>query len=134
MADDLIPFKEPGDRITGRTTAAVIGKRCLKISGDRTSGPGLSATSEGSLYRVAHADAAGRIVGVAAWSAASGKDVTIVRGSKTIVPIRAEANIAAFEEVQVGTAGQVIPLAAGVAIGYAMSAALANTDAEISLY
>lgn len=134
MANDLIPLYEPGGRLTAKASAAVIGKRCVKISGNRTSGPGLSSTAEGGTYQVAHADAAGPILGVACYDAAIGKHVTVVCDPGQIVPIRAEAAIAAFQEVQVGTAGQVIPLAAGKAIGRCMTAALINTDAEIKLY
>jgi hypothetical protein len=35
---DAIPYKKPGEDITGHATAAVVGKRFLAISGDRTSG------------------------------------------------------------------------------------------------
>lgn len=134
MANDAIEFYAPGGYISAKATAPVTGKRCVKISGNRTSGPGLSATSEGSNYQVAHADAAGRIFGVAAWDAATGALVKIIKDPGTIVPIRCSAAIAAFQEVEVGASGQVIPRASGVAIGYATTAALINTDAEICLY
>lgn len=134
MANDLIPFYEPGGRITCKTTGAVTGKRCVMVSGDRTSGPGLSSTAEGGVYQVAHATAAGRILGVACHDAASGALVTVVCDPGQIVPIRAAGAIAAFAEVEVGATGQVVTKAAGVAIGKAMTAALINTDAEIKLY
>lgn len=134
MANDCIPFYKPGADITGHASAAVTGKRFVKISGNRQSGPGLASTAEGGNYQINHATAAGRICGVAAHDAALGAKVTIVRGPGMVVPVRAEAAIAAFEEVEVGTNGQAVPKAAGVAVGYAMTAALINTDAEICLY
>lgn len=124
MANECIPFYEPGGNVTGHASAAVTGKRCLKVSGDRTDGN----------IAVAHADAGGRIFGVADADAAQGKKVGVVRGPGFIVPIRAEAAVDAFEEVEVGTNGQVVPLDAGVPIGFAVTAALINTDAQIALY
>lgn len=116
------PFNRPGQDVTGHATAAVTGKRCVAISGDR----------EGGNIAVAHATAAGRIFGVAAFDAALDAKVPVIRGG--IVPILAGAAIAAFEEVEVGVAGRVIPLAAGVAVGFAVTAAANDTDAQICLY
>lgn len=119
------PFYEPGQDLTGKASGAVVGKRLVKITGNQN--------TDGT-FPVAHADAGGRAVGVADRDAGVGKTLGIIRGPGRVVPIRAEAAINAFQEVQIGTAGQVIPLAAGVAIGYAMTAALINTDAKIHLY
>lgn len=127
MANNVcIPFYEPGQDVTGKADgAAVIGKRLVKINDDQN--------SDGT-FPVIHAVAAGRAFGVADRDAADGKTLGIVRGPGRIVPIRAVAAIDAFEEVEVGAAGQVTPLANGVAIGYAVTAALINTDAKICLY
>lgn len=125
MNDVCIPFKEPGQSVTGQTTAAVTGKRFLKISGDKL--------ADGS-YRVAHADAAGRVCGVSEWTAASGAKIGVLRGPGKCVPVTCAAAVDAFEEVEVGANGQATPLAAGVAVGYAMNAAAADADAEICLY
>lgn len=124
MANELHPFKEPGADVTGTTSAAVTGKRCLAITGN--------IQADGTLT-VAHATAGGRICGVAKYDAASGKRVGIARGPK-VVPIAAGGAIAAFAEVEVGADGQVITKASGVAIGYVETAAASGSDARVNLY
>lgn len=116
---------DPGTAITGEASSAVTARRCVAISGNRAAGGNVA---------VAHATAAGRIFGVAANDAASGALVTVVRGNSRVVKIAAGGSIAAFAEVEVGTAGKVVAKSSGVAIGYALTAASNNTDAEISLY
>lgn len=124
MANECISIYEPGRDITGRASAAVTGKRFLKISGNRSSGN----------IAVAPADAAGRVCGVAKYDAASGDIVGVLRGKDRVVPVTAGGNIAAFAEVEVGANGQAITKASGVAVGYAVTAATSGNDAEISLY
>ncbi|MDO0975991.1 DUF2190 family protein [Mycolicibacterium frederiksbergense] len=113
----------PGADVTAEATAAVTARRFLAISGNRASGGNLS---------VAHATAAGRIFGVAATDAAQGDLVTVVRDG--VVKVTAGGNIAAFAEVEVGTSGQVVTIASGVAVGYALTAATSGNVAEIHLY
>src|SRR3982751_2557720 len=125
MANELIAFKEPGADVTGQASADVIGKRCLAITGNMQ--------TDGSLT-VAHATAAGRIVGVAKYDALTGAKVGIIRGTNRVVPIKAAGNIAAFAEVEVGANGKVVTKASGVAIGYAETAATSGADARICLY
>lgn len=124
--NECIPFYEDGDDITGIASAAVTGKRCVMISGNRS--------STGNVVPVAHATAAGRIFGVSGYDAAIGEFVRCIRGSKMVVPILAGAAINAFQEVEVGANGTVVPLAAGIAVGYAITHADNATDAQISLY
>lgn len=124
MANENIGVYEPGQDISGRASAAITGKRFLKISGNRS----------GGNIAVAHADAGGRVCGVSGRDAASGKLVNVKRGKDRVVFVTAGANLAAFAEVQVGTDGQAIPKDAGVAVGYAVTAATSGGDAEISLY
>lgn len=124
MANENHGVYEPGADITGHATAAVTGKRFVKVSGNRTDGN----------ISVAHADAAGRVFGVSKYDAANGKKVGVHRGNSRITFVTAGANIAAFAEVEVGAAGVAIPLAAGVAAGFAVTAAINGSDAEISLY
>ena len=116
---------DPGANITGEATGAITARRFLAISGDRASGGNIS---------VAHATAAGRVCGVAGNDAATGGLVTIVRGNSRVVKVAAGGSIAAFAQVEVDTAGKAVTLASGVAVGYALTAASNNTDAEISLY
>ncbi|QHB37848.1 hypothetical protein SEA_OPIE_5 [Gordonia phage Opie] len=124
MANENVAVYEPGQDISGRASAAVTGKRFLKISGNRSSGN----------VAVAHADAGGRICGVSGRDAASGELVRVMRGSGRVVFVTAAANLAAFQEVEVGTNGQAIVKASGVAVGYAVTAATSGGDAEINLY
>ena len=132
--NELTAFYEPGSDITAYVTSDVIGKRCVMISADRQAGPALNTSVSGGNLSVAPATAAGRIFGVAKWDAATGQLVGVKRGNGVIVPIKAAGAIAAFAEVEVGTAGQVVTKASGVAIGYAVTAASSGADAQISLY
>jgi hypothetical protein len=139
MANDCIPFKRPGLDVTGQAEGAITGKRCVQISGARTSGPGLAATAEGSNYVVGipsttgAAGAGKRIFGVAKYDAADGAKVGVIRGN-AIVPITAGGTIAAGAEVEVAADGRVIALAAGIAVGVACGAGTAGNDVEVALY
>jgi hypothetical protein len=124
VANENAGVYEPGRHITGHATAAITGKRFLKISGNR---------SDGNIA-VAHADAAGRVCGVSGFDAAINKKVNVVRGNSRVTFVTAGGNIAAFAEVEVGANGTAVTLAAGVAVGYAITAATNGNDAEISLY
>jgi hypothetical protein len=117
---------DPGATITGQATAAVTAKRFLAISGNRTAGGNIA---------VAPAAAAGRTCGVAGNDAAVGELVRVVRGGGRVVRVTASGAIAAAAaEVQVGANGTATTLAAGVAVGYAITGAADAADAEISLY
>lgn len=116
---------DPGANITGEATATITAKTFLAISGNRTSGGNIA---------VAPATAAGRVAGVARNDAASGELVTIARGNSRVVKVTAGGTIAAFAEVEVGTAGKAVAKSSGVAVGYALTGATNNNDAEISLY
>lgn len=124
MANENYGVYEPGADITGHATAAVTGKRFLRITGDRTDGN----------ISVAHATAAGRVCGVSKYDAASGKKVGVMRGNSRVVHVEAGGAIAAFAEVEVGASGTAVTLSAGVAVGYALTAAADGDDAQISLY
>ena len=124
MANELIDIYKPGTDITGRASAAVTGKRFLKISGNRA----------GGNIAVAHADAGGRTCGVATFDAASGSVVGVARGNSRVVPVTADGAIAAWAEVEVGTAGKAKTIGTGKAVGYALTAAADGADAQISLY
>lgn len=115
----------PGADITGEATAAVTAKRFVAISGNRTTGGNIA---------VAPAAAGARPCGVAGHDAAVGGLVRVVRGNSRVVRVTASGAIAANAEVQVGAGGTVQTKAAGLAVGYALTAAADATDAEISLY
>lgn len=114
---------EPGRDITAEATAAVTGKRFVAIPGNRTTGGNVA---------VAPAAAAGRVFGVARHDAAVGELVSVARAG--VVKVTASGALAAFAEVQVGANGTATALAAGVAVGYAITGAADAADAEIALY
>ncbi|WP_020393452.1 capsid cement protein [Kribbella catacumbae] len=117
-----LPLYEPGRDVTAKALTAVIGKRVVAIAGN------------GSVPNplVAHAAAAAKAFGVAAYDAPAGDEVPIIRGG--IVPIKAAAAITANAEVEVGAAGQVIPKAAGIAVGYAIFDAANGADCFVHFY
>src|SRR3954453_3495972 len=134
MANDCIPFKEPGSAVTGKATAAVVGKRFLAISGNRTGGgAGGLSTDLANVYQVAHAAAGARAIGVSRVDAANGSLVGIHTQPGIIVPVTAGATLTAGQEVQSDATGQAIPFAAGIQLGVAMTGASAGADAEIKL-
>lgn len=124
MANEAVGIYEPGRDITGRASATVTGKRFLKISGNRS----------GGNIAVAPADAGGRACGVAKYDAASGEIVGVARGNSRVIQVTADGAIAAFAEVEVGTAGKAKTVGTGAKVGYALTAAADGADAEISLY
>lgn len=113
----------PGADVTAEATADITARRFVAISGNRAAGGNLS---------VAHATAAGRVFGVSGSDAATGDLVTVSRDG--VLKVIAGGNIAAFAEVEVGTAGRAITKASGVAVGYAVTGATNNGVAEIHLY
>lgn len=138
-ANEAFAYYEPGCRITAKASATVVGKRLLKISGNRTSGPLVnpvqaSDTTEGGVYQVAHAAAStDAIVGVAGWDAASGELVPVI--SEGVVSVTSGAAITAGVPVMSDAAGKVIAAtAANRVIGIAMTGVGgADLDAEIKL-
>ena len=141
MANDLIPYKRPGEDVSGYCTAAVTGKRCVQISAAKptTERPeGLATTAGGGLYRVALPSGAGAnggaakmIFGVAKYDAAINKTVGVVR--EGIVPITASAAITAGVSLQVAADGTVVPASTGVVIGYACDDCANGADCEVAL-
>lgn len=137
--NELIPFYERADRLTGQASAAVTGKRLLAISGNRVSGPaipgspsvGASDPTDGGNYQVAHAAAQGAAIGASTWDAAIGEKVDIIR--RGVVPITAAANIVANARLEAGANGQVQTLTTGVCIGIAMTGCLSGADCEVLL-
>lgn len=116
---------DPGANITAEATGSITARRFLAISGNRTTGGNVAVVT---------ATAAGRICGVAGNDAATGDLVTVVRGNSRVVKVAAGGSINAGAEVEVGSAGKAVAKSSGVAVGYALTGASNNTDAEISLY
>lgn len=126
MANECIPLFRPGQDITGQTTTAVTGKTFVDITATRDATTG--------LIKVGTATAAGLSFGVAAYDAASGGRVAIVRGKGAIVPVTAGGTIAAGAEVEVGATGRAVTKAAGIARGRAVEAGTSGNDVFIELY
>ena len=140
MANDLIPYKRPGEDTTGYAVAAIIGKRCVQIAAAKVNkAEGLSTTGEGGTYRVALPSGAGAnggaakmVFGVSKYDqSVIGKLVGIVRGG--IVPITSSAAITAGQGVQVAADGTVVPFTTGVQIGTACDDCASGADCEVAL-
>lgn len=133
MPDNVCtPFHMTSD-LTFRATAAVTGKRFVAPSGNRTGGPGLSTDLE-NVYRMAHCPAGERSFGVSKYDVPIDEEGGAYGTPGRIVPVTATGAIAAGDEVEVGANGTATLLAAGVAVGLAMTAAVDGGDAEIKLY
>jgi hypothetical protein len=121
--NECIPLYRGGVAdLTGHTTAAVTGGTFVAISNDLQSTPLLNSTTSGGNIRVATATAGGQAFGVAAYDAASGKKVAIIRKGNT-VPMVADGAITAGNLIEVGTAGKAKANASGVVVGKAISTA-----------
>jgi hypothetical protein len=107
---DYAPLYMPGDAITAVTSAAVTAGQTLIVSGNGTVGP---ATADSNAY-----------VGVAAFSAGSGANVTM-HGRGQVHISTASGGITAGARVNTGAAGTVASAAAGVGnVGVALTTAL----------
>lgn len=135
MANECVPFYEPGDAITACPTAAVTGCRFVGISAARVTAAGPTK----GLISIALAVAGAKAFGVAARDAVVGVPVKVFRKRGTVVPVQAtNATISAFAEVEIaGTganAGMVQTKSAGIAVGYVVDDCAANGLAQVSLY
>ena len=135
-ANECIPYFDAGEDVSARAEAAVTGKRFVMISDPQdgsAAAMGLDSAASGGLVVCSHATAATKPFGVASYDAAINGRFYVIRGQK-IVPVRAGANITAGQQVEVGTNGQAIPLASGIAVGVAVDSASSGADCPIALY
>lgn len=134
-ANECLLLKAPGQSVTGKATATIVGKRFVKVSGNRTGGGlgGLS-TDLANVYQISQCTVSGEAcLGVSRQDAANGSLVGVHRGG-SILPITCGADCATGIEVQTDATGKCIPLAAGKALGYVVNGALSAADAEVALY
>ena len=134
--NELIPFYEPGDRITGHNANAgtIPGKRLVAIAANRQPGPELTTDGLGGNIVINFPTAGGRVFGVTSHDVPSGGKVTIVRGPGFVVPIKAAAALTAGAEVDTDAQGQVVAHAAGVAVGFVVDGCASGEDAQVALY
>ena len=139
--NECIPKYEPGADLSGQCTADVIGKRFLRLSGDKQGVERVSDDVSGGNVRVAMANPAndsGRIVGVSGYNATAGRKVKIVRGPGKVVPVEAGAAIPVFAEVATDAVGRAIPFVQGTtgrAVVYVIRAVTgAGVESLVNLY
>lgn len=84
--NECIPYFEPADRITGRCSAAVRGKRAVVIS---ASPPGGAAGTENA--RVAESGAGAAVYAVSCYDGAINEEIPLIRGN-SIIPMTAGAH------------------------------------------
>lgn len=123
-----VPFWDEANTFTATTSAAVTGKRFVVISGARINGN----------PRVAHAASSGTVkpVGVSAYDAASGANVTVYSQPGIVMPVTAAGAITAGAPVfsdSVGRATATNPGGTGLVAGWALDDAADTTDAVIKL-
>lgn len=125
MANECTPLFRPGADVTCLTTAAVTGKTFVNISANR---------GADGLIRVATAAGAALAFGVAAYDAASGARVPVIRNKGAIVPVTAGGTIAFGAEVEVGANGRAVIHSEGAKVGRAVEAGVSGVDVHIELY
>lgn len=134
MKNEAIPFYRPGQDITCKAAAALIGRRLCIISGNRTGGPGLSTDLQ-NVYQVNYPVAAGRVFGVVGWDVAINELVPVK--FEGVLPVEVIATVVAWQEVETDNVGRVLPYAAGAGhhpVGVALTGAAGGAFAEIRLY
>jgi Uncharacterized conserved protein (DUF2190) len=115
----------PGRDITGETTALVVERTFLAISGPRTGGGNLAVATAGT---------GARAFGVAKWSTVTVGDlVGVARGGVVRVTTGAVA-LAAGVEVQSDANGKAVAKSTGIALGFTVDASAAGADALVALY
>jgi hypothetical protein len=129
ILNECLPLFERADELTGQCSVAVTGKKFVTITGNMQ----LDNTAT-----IGPPVAGGRCLGVAMYDCAVGKRVGIWVKRGLILPVitgAASGAMAALAEVQVDATGAVIPLAAGVAVGYLYTGTAGNgADAWLVKY
>lgn len=108
------PAFKPGESITFRATAAVTGGKVVEVSGP---------------YTVKHAvDGSAKAIGVAAFDAAAGEDVTVLIGG--VHPLTANGAVTAGDQLGAAANGDVKTVTTGVVLAVAMQTAATGAPVE----
>jgi hypothetical protein len=143
MLNECIPYYEGPytQTLTVHVGYAVTGKTFVgPITGYQGAGPGLAADplpagDGGNLQCPAAPASGGQVGGVAAWDAASGTKLTLIRGTRTHLPVTAGATVAAGDLLMVDTQGRVVLATTGnLIVGKAHSAATVGVDCVVELF
>lgn|ERR1035438_2424596 len=125
--NSMIPYFEPGDRVSGTATATIVGKTLIDISGNLASD---------NTFQFATCAAGAKAFGVAEYNAATGQWVGVLRHG--IVPITCGAvALVAGVEVMSDANGCVVIWDTVIGhrpIGKCLNAANPASDAMIALY
>lgn len=114
---EYLPLFKPGDAVTHRADSAVIGGRLVQVAGPRA---------------VEHTDADGLAVGVAAFDAAAGDDVTVYGLSGLVHRLVAAGAITAGAAVSAAADGKVaVDAEAENPIGVALTGGAADSTVQI---
>ena len=138
MANECVPYYDPGKHITGKATAAITGKRFLMIDTTQTGAnawapEGLKSTATPNVVPVKQATAGVKVLGVAQRDKANGELVTVI--GEGVVPVTCGAAITPGQEVETDANGKAIPLNTGKAVGLCLNhVTAADQTAAIKLY
>lgn len=111
---EYLPIYKPGQAITLKASAAITGGQLIEVTGSGTVGPAGAAST--------------KVVGVAAFDAATNDNLTVYAGG--VQHAIASGTVAAGDVVQAAANGQV---ATGTTapVGIALTAATAGTDVRV---
>lgn len=122
MANEMVPYFDPGDNVTCYTSAAVVGKRFVSISGAKVN----------EHPRVAQSGAGVAAVGVACYDAAINTLVPVQ--TEGVVPVTAGAAITAGDPIKSDASGRAIPQGGtGIILGYAWDDNAGAGDVPVKL-
>lgn len=139
MANDMVPTRLPGQDLTGSATAAVTGKRFVRISGARANKFNVLGTDgSGNDYKVAPSAAGGPAIGVAKYDQPNvGGKVGVSTAGVCVVT--AGGALTAGQYVMSDATGQAVPWTSAASeanqkLGIAMDDCASGADAEIMLF
>jgi len=128
MANECIPLFRPGADMTGQCSAAVTGKRVLRLTATRDATTGLVVVANTTANTQ-------RPFGIAGYDQVINGRVPILKGKGLIVPVTAGAAIAFDTEVESDATGRVVAFTTGAKVGRTIEAVgAAGVDVFIELY